>query len=473
MVRQLWFCFALCVAVAVSADAQAKPGGIARQIALGGAQYGTNTVFNPFVFQDPAWILVNPAYQGIYRDYLWMNVGGGGVTGANGAENTYGSQFGGFGIGFGKDWTFGAVLSFDPSYANTLARAGGFLNQFINSARPGRANPVLGTQPFGVLAPVEVFELIGSYKPGDLSLGLAVMYGWTNKDTKVSPAPAPPAASDGEIGGHTFGIRAGATYDLGSGNAVEGALAFRSDGAFDKYSVGGTGAGTGSSEYTASATELQFSLRARFRVSNKVNFIPYGVLRTVSATPKEDAILQGQTATTYSLERKATTYTFGAGLDYTSRTIYMAAGVSLASDRTKDEAALSGATPSSATLSDGRLYFPVFNIGAEWNLAEWIVGRVGYYRAFGNRNYKLESTTGGVSTTTEGNLFGGNSIVGISGYGPIPDNSLMTLGLGLKVAGFALDATVSEEALRRGLGLIGASDNINTFGYVTVSFAFD
>jgi hypothetical protein len=58
------------------------------------------------------------------------------------------------------------------------------------------------------------------------------------------------------------------------------------------------------------------------------------------------------------------------------------------------------------------------------------------------------------------------------GTGIFADNSLITLGLGLKFGGFALDATVSEDALRRGLGLIGAQDNINTFGYVTLSYGF-
>jgi hypothetical protein len=73
----------------------------------------------------------------------------------------------------------------------------------------------------------------------------------------------------------------------------------------------------------------------------------------------------------------------------------------------------------------------------------------------------------------EGNLFQPSSIVGSSGYGPIPDNSLITLGLGVKFEGFALDATVSEEALRRGLGLLGSGDNINTFGYITLSYSFE
>jgi hypothetical protein len=473
MIHKTTLCAILCLGLASAAFGQAKPGGVARMISMGGANLGSSTVFNPFIYQDPSWLLVNPAYEGLYRDYLWLNVAGGGVTGANGSENTYGNQFGGFGIGFGKDWTFGVVMSYDPSYANTLARPGGFLNQFINTARPGRFNQVTGAAPFGVLPPVEVLELIAAYKMTDMTLGFAFTYGRTNKDASVDPAPAAPAISSGEIGGHMFGVRAGVIFDMGSGNSVEGALAFRSDKAFDNYTVGGTGAGTGSSNYSATATEFQVSIRARLRVSNKVNFVPYGAFRTLSPDPKEDAILTGQTASTYGLSRNVLTYAFGGGLEYTSKTIYLAAGASLAKERVKDEATNPAPATLSSTSIDSRTSFPVFNIGAEWSLADWIAARAGYYRSFGNRLLQTQSTTATASSTVEGNLFGGSSIVGISGYGPVPDNSLITLGLGLKVAGFALDATVSEEALRRGLGLIGAQDNINTFGYVTISFAFD
>lgn len=55
----------------------------------------------------------------------------------------------------------------------------------------------------------------------------------------------------------------------------------------------------------------------------------------------------------------------------------------------------------------------------------------------------------------------------------VNDGSLVTLGLGFRFGSFSLDATVSEEALRRGFGLVGAQDNINTFGYITTSYNFE
>jgi hypothetical protein len=60
----------------------------------------------------------------------------------------------------------------------------------------------------------------------------------------------------------------------------------------------------------------------------------------------------------------------------------------------------------------------------------------------------------------------------IGGITPATHDGLVTLGLGFRFGNFALDATISEEALRRGLGLVGAQDNINTFGYINTSFNF-
>ena len=67
--------------VAGSAFADAKDGGIAREIAMGGGPATGNLVLNPFIFSDPSYMLVNPAYQAVYKDYVWSNIGGGTVAG--------------------------------------------------------------------------------------------------------------------------------------------------------------------------------------------------------------------------------------------------------------------------------------------------------------------------------------------------------------------------------------------------------
>ncbi len=43
----------------------------------------------------------------------------------------------------------------------------------------------------------------------------------------------------------------------------------------------------------------------------------------------------------------------------------------------------------------------------------------------------------------------------------------------LRFGNFGLDASIYEEVLRRGLGLLGSADNINTFGLVNLSYNFE
>ncbi|MER3524412.1 MAG: hypothetical protein C4326_10165 [Ignavibacteria bacterium] len=71
----------LLVLVSPFASSQAKWGGLARQIAMGGSTAGQGVVLNPFLWEDPTLLLVNPAYQTMYKDYLWSNIGGGTLAG--------------------------------------------------------------------------------------------------------------------------------------------------------------------------------------------------------------------------------------------------------------------------------------------------------------------------------------------------------------------------------------------------------
>ena len=67
--------------------ADAKNGGIAREIAMGGSQSGSGLILNPFIMDDPALLLLNPAYQAMYKDYAWMNIGGGTLNGLSTSNN--------------------------------------------------------------------------------------------------------------------------------------------------------------------------------------------------------------------------------------------------------------------------------------------------------------------------------------------------------------------------------------------------
>ncbi len=91
----------------------------------------------------------------------------------------------------------------------------------------------------------------------------------------------------------------------------------------------------------------------------------------------------------------------------------------------------------------------------------------------GSVNSKTESSAGTTGSSGETNLTAPLSFTVVGGIGPSSWDGVVTLGLGMRFGAFSLDATVSDEALRRGFGLLGSADNINTFGYMTASYNFE
>ncbi len=432
--------------------ADAKDGGIARQIAMGGGPSGNlngSLVLNPFLFSDPSYMLLNPAYTAQYHDYVWSNIGGGAQNGAS--ADGYLRQNAGVNFGLAKEFSLGLILSYDPSVINN-AQYRQVLNQFINGTGHRAPNP-------NNLAPIDVFEVVGSISAGSLDFGFGILYGQSDNDAKGA------AGSEQEISAHTLGFRAGVNIDMGGGSRFEASGALRLDKMTDMANAGGT---LGTSEFGLATTEILLNARLRLKVSNRFAFIPYGTFETISGDPKEDKTFTGVTGTTVSVKNSITGIAVGAGGEYKVANFLLAGGVSFVSNSQKQEVNPGipgvGTTTTTATTSS----FPVFNLGTEWWFVDWLAGRIGYYRAFATTDNKNEPPA--PAPTTETSVFGGTSNVAIGSFN---DDNLVTLGLGLRFGNFALDATVSENALRRGLGLLGAADNINTFGYLTASYNFE
>jgi hypothetical protein len=457
----------LILLVASMMFSQAKPGGLAREVAMGGSQAGTNLVLNPFIYDDPSLVLVNPAYQAMYKDYLWMNIAGGQINNLSTGNNGYGHQNAGVAFKLNDAWNIGAIFSYDPSFVNGVGS--------LITGMGGLVPSIMQRSSQSIPAVQNVWEALASTHMGSMDLGLGVMYGWSNSDSKSSTTT--PTSSETEASSRMIGFRAGLNMDLGEGNALGITGALRMDKATDKRSFspvvnfdGGT--------YTATATELQFSARAKFKMSNKFNFVPYGLFATVSGEPKEDVVPTGRTATTTSIKVSGLAYALGVGGEYKTQNLYLAGGLSWQNMQMKAE--VTSGTP--AVTSTGTAKYtalPVVNLGAEWWFTDWLAGRAGYYRSIGSVNQKFESPTGTSEWNSTGfvpfsalPMPGVFSNIVLGGLNPSTWDGLVTLGIGMKFGGWALDATVSEEALRRGLGLIGAQDNINTFGYLTASFNF-
>lgn len=505
---------------------QAKPGGIARQVGMGGGQAGSGLILNPFIMDDPALLFLNPAYLSMYKDYFWSNISGGRLYSSSSSDNGYGQQNAGVAFSVADGFAVGTILSYDPSAINGVS-------MLLQSFYPLFYNNYTLRTPQSIPSVNNVWELVASYHVNSLDLGLAFMYGWSNYDVDGKETDSyrypifTPVQHDtivsydynwtSEASASMFGIRAGAVYDLGNGSSfdVSGAIRFdeiTDNRSFDPrwdtlyYSWGSRYSG----EYSVSGTEMQFNARAKCKMSNKFNFVPYGMIGMVSVEPKEDKLPNlrqtGYEKTWSRIETRelnSLVYALGIGGEYHTQTFYLAGGISFQSGsaemkRNYTSHRIETFLPSTVNNYDttdvltaefSYTAIPVFNLGCEWWLTDWLAGRIGYYRSIGSvkevyeykwvntESYQVGVNPPAVYSDTytgkeEYNTSLAHSNLLIGGLNPSTFDGIVTLGVGFKFGGFSLDATVSEEALRRGLGLIGSADALNTFGYMTASYNF-
>lgn len=452
----------------VGALSQAKWGGLARQIAMAGSTAGQGVVLNPFLWEDPALLLVNPAYQTMYKDYLWSNIGGGTLAGLTTADNGYGLQNAGVSFEVNNQLTVGAVLSFDPSFANQARTFIGGIGALGIGLPSGS---IAQRQPRPIPPIQNVWEAFASVDMGGFDFGFGIMYGNSNSDSSLTSGAT---SSSSEASASVLGFRGGVLIDLGGGNAIDLSSALRIDKATDRIAMTPAPTTPIDGEYSVSGTEFQMQARGRFKISNTVNLVPYGAFGTISGEPKENTKpTAAPTPTPASLKITITSLAFGAGIEYHSKDILIATGLSFFTARAKAEFAQAAVAPAAAVSITGTVSntsIPVINLGGEWWFLDWLAGRVGYYRTLGKLKLKVESTIGTTSTTFETNLTTPSSFLLFGNYN---HDGIVSLGVGMRFGRFSLDATVSEEALRRGFGLLSGNDNLNTFGFINGSFNFN
>ena len=140
----------------------------------------------------------------------------------------------------------------------------------------------------------------------------------------------------------------------------------------------------------------------------------------------------------------------GFGLTYQVENLIISGGPAFMLESTT-LAAVSGSQPE---LKDSRLVFPAWNLGAEWFLTDWLIGRAGYVASTFSETSQSAASTTTVDENTRTNF----------------DRGDVRLGVGFRFGSFSLDATVNDDVLREGFNLIGGGTK--SFAYLSGSFAF-
>ncbi|MEO8398841.1 MAG: hypothetical protein ABI550_03390 [Ignavibacteriaceae bacterium] len=366
---------------------------------------------NPYLV-DPEAIKVNPAWASEYYNFLWGDIGSNaGAAFGNGSAG----QFAGFNFRLSKDFTLGGMLT---------------RNDF-NSASIGRLDP------FGIVAAIPQairlnnnLEALASYKLGNLALGLGVAFASTKNETSPPQGAASTNATASQIG-----INAGVLAQFTQTILLDVGVSLILPSAKLEPDQGNT--------TKVSQTIIGANARLFWKYSSKLRFVPGAAFLTSSGTFDNGAASTDLTSITL--------FGVGVGFEYTEGDFMFVGGPGLASTSLKTPAGTNNTPPELTTSS---LIFPVWNLGAEWHATDWLIGRLGYTASTGNTKTQTGTTPNAITETT------------ITFFGP----TNVTLGIGFRFGGFALDATVNADVLRQGLNNIGGGGA--TFAYLSTSYGF-
>jgi hypothetical protein len=403
-----------------------KTGGLARISAMGGNIYVVDPFFNT----------VNTAWNGVYNNFILADLG-------TAASSPFGA--GGFGqyisgsFRAGSRWTFGCILARNdfPGIGIALLDPGTILPI---SSRFGGATGVVGIvnslRSFGdVIALDNNVVLMATYKLRNTIIGFGLAYAST---TNESTAPGPPQITT-EGSASQLGFNLGVITDFSRNFKLDAAATILLPSASYKTSS------TGDTETKASQTFIGVNARAFWRVNPNLRVVPILAFLTVSGTVDSGGT-SGGSVDFPSL----TSFALGGGLNYKIGDFLLAGGVLFASNSSTIPA-----TAGLPELENSSTVFPIWNLGVEWELLDWLYGRLGYISFSGS------STTQTSATSTSVNEFVSTF------FGPSQRGA--TVGVGFRFGDFSLDAMINEDVLRQGFNVIGGGGP--TFFLLTSSYA--
>ncbi len=386
-----------------------KTGGYARILGMGN---------NPYII-DPFYVTVNPAWGGYYDHFLFGDLGG--TAGAWAAGGT--GQFASANFRISPDFTLGALLTRNDFNGFGIARLDPF--------------GIVSTLP-GTVGLNNNLELLGTLSFGNSVVGLGVAYASTINESSPGGTAGTTTASASQIG-FNLGLIAQLTREM---KLDVGAALMLPSAKLEVPSPGIT--------QKVSNTIINAAARLFYDYSSKLSFVP--TVNFILASGSRD-VPSGTPPTATSVDLPSTTALFaGLGINYKVGDFLLAGGPAFALlTVSNDSTLLTPVKSSTSTMS-----FPLWNLGAEWNMTDWFVARLGYIASTARQ--KSESTSGGITSETVQTIFL-----------PAPG---ATVGVGFRLGSFSLDATVNEDVLRQGLNNLGGNGpNAATFAYLSASYA--
>jgi len=389
-----------------------RTGGYARILSLGN---------NPYI-TDPYFISANPAWSAKFTNFVYGDIGS--STGNNFGKGGDG-QFLGANFGLNSNLTLGGYLVRNDYNGMGIAILDPF--DIVDQINSAGANPSVTNLDNNLV-------VLAVYTKGSHNFGFGISYSSTISENNFA------TGNNFSSNASQIGIQAGYVGTLSSNLSLDASLNYISTSAtLEEPDVNDT-------EF--SQTTIDVNARMFYNFSKKVALVPiFRLLNSTGTAGLGDA--DGVTSTdltSYSIMR------IGAGFVYSINDFLFSGGL-LFENFAATDPEVPGVSPD---LESSVSSFPVWNLGAEWYFIDWLVGRAGY--SVRTSQFTVETQAGQTEK---------NDIVRTTFD---PANGGFTVGLGFRIGGFSLDATVNEDVLRQGLNNIGGGGA--TFSYLSASYAF-
>ncbi|MDE3057189.1 MAG: hypothetical protein KGJ59_04450 [Bacteroidota bacterium] len=411
-------------------------GGTARNIALGGGPV------NPYL-QDLLRIHINPSLLVQYPNRVWGDVG---FLASDVPQGGSRGQYIATSIGVDGRNFLGLALNrresplYNVDAANPPRDPVQEMNTMVASVLG------FGAQQFSrPLSPIEAFW---ASRIDSLNVGASVSYGRWSGERSIN------GTSQQSVS--TIRAKAGITDRISPNTLFDGAVLV----GFNSMSGTATPSGSPQNELDMTGgTEFGADLRLKCDFNSNWSFVPIARGYWFSWGMKQvrsGALVIPDPADEYSQSEVE----LGVGTNFSKNGFLLAGGFSFQrAVLVSDYHTISKTT---VTITD----LPKINLGAEFVIASWIVGRFGYFDRLSSVETEVASGSATTTTTTSSELPWYGDLNGFSAA-----QQRITIGVGMSVAGFSLDGTIGEGYFLNGpWPLSGTAQSL--FNVVSFSYQF-
>jgi hypothetical protein len=442
-------------------------GGLAREMALGGSPTNAYMMDYTDVYTNPAWAIK-------YSDFIYSELGysfAGYHASGQSAGFTYAVTKGlavGLSIGKQEGPMFGA-----NSYGSQVGGNVGNSDNMLPSANSYITGFGFATISSDNWRPLQAYAAL---KLAGLTLGAAI-YRVSYSTSRDLHSSGDTLNTKNEASFNQTGFKVGALLDMNVMLLDVSAL-LRINSATGKHTPPAA-VPSGNQELNMTGTEIALNARLFMKLSDKFSLVPMARFSTFGYEPEyKYEVAAGNKLNTKPFKYSRTDFEVGVGTNITVTGGRIFAGLSMESISLKNDSTSfvgGGLVRPAATQMQTRKYstsvlsLPKVNLGAEFEIASWLTGRIGYFKAFASQTITDEKPSPAKKEETKYTF----DLQFCPPYGTAAAaDQLLSLGMGLHFDRLSIDGYLCEKWLADGPWVASGVAN-SMFGVLSLSYSFN